>query len=245
MVSARVRLTRLVVAVLSVLAVTSGCGHPPDQSQVAGALTVLAPTSMTDVLPKLVFAFETEHTGVHLTVSFGPDARQATQPGDVLLAEGPSVLGGADATVFARNQLVLVVPAANPGHVIQLADLARPGLRVARCADAEPCGIATTALLTGSGITVAAPILVDDVRTARERVEQGSADVAVVYRSDGMTVPDRVATIEIPESAGAVTAYQALARPKPTNPGAAQSFVAFLTTAPAQNILTESGFQLP
>lgn len=234
---------RAAVAGLVLLAALAGCGAPPTTASLTGLVHVLAPTSMAEVLPKLTFAFATAHPGVQFQVTYDGDAVNATRPGDVLLVEGPAVLAGQPSVRFARNQLVLAVAPANPARVSRLADLARPGLRVVRCDEAAPCGAATTTLLQAGHVTVAAPMVVGDVRAARALVEQGQADVALIYRTDVALGEDKVIGIEVPESSAAAASYQATALPKATNPVAAQAFVSYLTTAPAQDTLTAYAFQ--
>src|SRR6185369_13570301 len=138
-----VRSVRVMVAWLTVLAsltALAGCGAASPES-LGGELRLLAPTSLQNVLPVLVYQFTTTHGGVHIATTFGPDVRPSV-PGDVLLAEGPSALTGTTgpATVFATDQFVLAVALGDPLAVGDVGDLARPGLRVARCAPVQPCG---------------------------------------------------------------------------------------------------------
>ncbi len=54
-----------------------------------------------------------------------------------------------DPVTFARNELAVVVPAANEAGVASLADLERPDVLTAICAPDVPCGAATATLLAG------------------------------------------------------------------------------------------------
>jgi molybdate transport system substrate-binding protein len=212
-----------------------------------GELRVLAPSSLSDVLPVLVYQFTTAHGGVHVVTSIGPDVRASAQPGDVLLVEGPSALSGTTgpATVFARDQFVLAVTPGDPLAIGQVADLARPGLRVARCAPAQPCGQYADAILGAAAIQVAAPLLVDDVRSALDLVEKKQADVALVYRTDAQQLQDQITAVEFPESSDAVAQFQAAVLARAANPNAAKAFVDFLVSGPGQDILTGHFFQTP
>src|SRR5689334_1992095 len=90
-----VRSVRVKVAWLTVLAsliALTGCGASSPES-LGGELRLLAPTSLQNVLPVLVYQFTTTHGGVHISTTFGPDVRAST-PGDVQLVEGPSALTG-------------------------------------------------------------------------------------------------------------------------------------------------------
>ena len=165
----------------------------------------------------------------------------------MLLVEGPSALTGTagSPTVFARNQFVLAVPLGDPLALGRVPDLARPGLRVARCAPAQPCGQYADSILGAAGVQLAAPVLVDDVRAAIDLVANGQADVAMVYRTDAQQFQDRITAVEFPESSDAVAPFQAATLARATNPAAAKAFVDFLASGPAQDILSGHFFQLP
>ena len=244
------RSVRVILAWLTVVAVLpalTGCGGSSGGGAVAGDLRVLAPTSLSDVLPVLVYQFTTRHGGVHVTTAFGPDVRGSAPSGDALLVEGPSALAGTTgpATVFARNQFVLAVPLGDPLAIGDVADLARPGLRVARCAPSQPCGQYADAILAADGVHLAAPVIVDDVRSAIDLVAHGQADVALVYRTDARQFQDSITAVEFPESSDVVAQFQAATLAGSKNSAAAKAFVEFLGTGPAQDILSGHFFQLP
>jgi molybdate transport system substrate-binding protein len=237
------------VAWLTVLAslpaLTACVGNSP--ASVGGELRLLAPTSLSDVLPVLAYQFTTSHGGVHVTTTFGPDVGASATPADVLLVEGPSALTGTTgpATVFARDQFVLAVALGDPLAVGDVSDLARPGLRVARCAPTQPCGQYADAILAADGVHLAAPVLVDDVRAAIDLVVHGQADVAMAYRTDAQQFEDSITAVEFPESSEVLAQFQAATLSRSTNPDAAKAFVEFLGSAPAQDILSGHFFQLP
>ena len=242
------RSVRVMVAWLTVLAsltALAGCGAASPES-LGGELRLLAPTSLQNVLPVLVYQFTTTHGGVHIATTFGPDVRPSV-PGDVLLAEGPSALTGTTgpATVFATDQFVLAVALGDPLAVGDVGDLARPGLRVARCAPVQPCGQYADAILAADGVHLASPILVDDVRSAIDLVAHGQADVAMVYRTDAQQFQDNITAVEFPESSQVLAQFQAAALARSTNPSAAKAFVEFLGSGQAQDILSGHFFQLP
>jgi molybdate transport system substrate-binding protein len=244
-----VRSVRVMVAWLTVLAclpALTGCvGNSP--SSVGGELRLLAPTSLSDVLPVLVYQFTTSHGGIHISTTFGPDVRASATPADVLLVEGPSALTGTNgpATVFARDQFVLAVALGDPLAVGDVNDLARPGLRVARCAPTQPCGQYADAILAADGVHLAAPVLVDDVRAAIDLVVHGQADVAMAYRTDAQQFQDSITAVEFPESSQVLAEFQAATLSRSTNPDAAKAFLEFLGSGPAQDILSGHFFQLP
>jgi molybdate transport system substrate-binding protein len=283
------RLMLVWLAVLAGVPVLAACvGSPPDTTAVSGALRVLAPTSLTNVLPVLVYQFTTTHGDVHVQVTYGPDVRSdasgpdaasaggrasagpdaasaggrasagpdaasaggraSAGPSDVVLVEGASALAGVAAgppRVFADDQIVLAVPLGDPGSLGGVPDLARPGLRVARCAPVQPCGQTADSILGAAGIRLAQPILVDDVRSAIDLVVRHEADVALVYRTDAQQFQDSVTAVEFPESSDAVAQFQAATLDRAANPDAAKAFVDFLVSDRGRDILSGHLFQLP
>jgi molybdate transport system substrate-binding protein len=229
--------------------VLAGCVGSPPVNGPAGALTVLAPPSLTEVMPIAVYRYETAHSAVHIQVSFGPDRPHVTGGmGDVVIVEGPTALAGTGTptpTVIARNQLVIAVAPGDPAGIAKAADLTRAGLRVVLCAPTEPCGVSAATALSAAGVTLTAPIYVEDTRAALDLVRAGTADAALVYRSDASAAGDKAAAVEFPESSAALTDYQAVVPAKSANAAAARAFIDFLGTPDMRNLLANAGIQAP
>jgi ABC-type molybdate transport system substrate-binding protein len=95
-------------------------GRPPEMS---GTLTIYASTSLTEVFTSMANGFSTTYPAVRVNLTFGPDSdlaqRAAAGPApDLIALEGPASMAAAGPTGtpvrFARNQLVLAIPADNP-----------------------------------------------------------------------------------------------------------------------------------
>jgi molybdate transport system substrate-binding protein len=265
------RIARLVLATLTAVVALTGCTavRPAVPSPVT--LRVLASTSLTDVMDQLRHAYETAHPNVAVQIVVGSDLALAVragapvpttlptpattgpaEPADVLVVEGPQPLAALSEKVsgnpvpVARNQLVIAVAPGNPRRISRLADLTRPGLRVAVCAPQEPCGALTAATLAGARVKLPNATHVFDVRAARELVRTGAADAALVYRTDTRAAAaGTVDTVEFSESVLAIITYQAAALTTSTHAPLAQSFVAFLASPMARNLFTLAGFQAP
>ena len=220
-----------------------------------GTLTILASTSLTEVFNSMARNFSTAYPAVHVDVAFAADseiARRAasrTRP-DLVAVEGPGALSAAGPTGtplhFARGQLVLAVPADNPKSLRGLADLNRPDVRLALCERSEPCGTVAAAVLDAAHVPVpAGATTVPDVRSALERVTDGSADAALVYRSDATLAADRVSTLELAESQAAMADFVAAVPANAANPQAANSFLAYLAAPSTLDGLTRAGFRPP
>jgi molybdate transport system substrate-binding protein len=248
------RLRALGVVLACVATLLAGCtgGGPAQQS---GILTIFAPPSMTDAIEGMAQAYSGTYPGVSFKTVFEPDSALVArvlggETPDLLFGEDPATLVAAGATGaplhFARGQIVLAVPASDPARVIELADLARPGIRVALCEVAEPCGTVTTEVLAAAGVTLPSGALQEpDVRSALHHVTDGTADVALVYRSDVTTAGDAVHTIEVAESSAALADFVAIVPDRAPNRDVAKAFLEYLGSAPVLDALTRDGFRPP
>jgi molybdate transport system substrate-binding protein len=217
-------------------------------------VTVLAAASLTETFTELGKQFEAAHPGARVEFSFGASsalARQLTDgaPADVFAAANPetmasvrSVVAGAP-QVFARNRLVIAVPAGNPGRVRGLADFARPRLRIAVCAPQVPCGSAARKAFAAAGVTPRPDTLEQDVKAALAKVVSGEVDAALVYRTDA-GVPG-VQSIEFPAAARALNDYQVAVLREATDAADARAFRDFVLSPAAWKVLSAAGFEAP
>ncbi|MEU7754952.1 molybdate ABC transporter substrate-binding protein [Micromonospora sp. NPDC049171] len=260
--SARATRTAMVV----VLALTiAGCGTGGDQAsggaadgRVTGPVTVFAAASLTEAFTRIGRDFEVANPGSTVTLNFAGSSALANQvnqgaPADVFASAAPATMatvtgaGNADGapSVFARNQLVIAVPRGNPARVTGLADLGRPGVKVALCANQVPCGAAARTALDAAGVALTPVTLEQDVKGALAKVRLGEVDAALVYRTDARAASADVTAVEFPESARAVNDYPIVALKDAPNPAGARALVAYVRSAPAQAVLAEAGFQAP
>jgi molybdate transport system substrate-binding protein len=146
---------------------------------------------------------------------------------------------------FASNELEIAVPPGNPAHIGSLADLARPGVKVALCAEQVPCGAAAVKLLKAVGVTAHPVTLEKDVKAALSKVQLGEVDAALVYRTDVKAGAGRVAGVPIPEAGKAVNRYPIVALAHARNAPGAQAFVGYVLSADGQRVLADAGFSPP
>ncbi|MFE0531873.1 molybdate ABC transporter substrate-binding protein [Micromonospora parva] len=256
------RTTRTAMAVVMALAV-AGCGAGDDRAsgadgRVTGAVTVFAAASLTGSFRRIGEEFEAANPGSTVTLNVAGSSALANQinqgaPADVFASAAPANMatvteaGNADGTpiVFGRNQLVVAVPRGNPGGVTGLADLSRPGVKVAICANQVPCGAAARTALDAAGVALTPVTLEQDVKGALAKVKLGEVDAALVYRTDVRAASADVTGVEFPEAARAVNDYPIVALKDAPNPAGARAFVAYVRSAPAQAVLAEAGFQAP
>ena len=249
----------LAVAVLTLAGCTSGSvvdrGVPADG--LGGSITVLAAASLTGSFTRIGKDFEAAHPGTRVTLSFGPSsglARSITggapadvyasasqQTMDAVTSAGLAVEGGA----FARNDMEIAVPPANPGGIAALADLARPRVKVALCQAQVPCGTGAAPVLAKAGLTVRPVTEEVDVKAVLTKVRLGEVDAGVVYRTDVLAAGATVRGIEIPADVNASTTYPIATLTKAANPTLAAAFVDYVLSADGRRVLADAGFTGP
>lgn len=153
------------------------------------AVTVLAASSLHDVLPPVVEAFEREHSGVEVAVAYGSSTRLAAQveagaPAAVIVTADEESAARFDvpARPFARTHLVIALAPGNPGGVRSVADLA--SVRTVLAAPAVPLGRYSAEVLRKAGVAVTPESHEPDARAVVTKVRQGEVDAALVYAAD-------------------------------------------------------------
>ncbi|WP_218105424.1 molybdate ABC transporter substrate-binding protein [Micromonospora rhizosphaerae] len=240
----------------------TGCGGGDQPAaggdRVTGPITVFAAASLTETFTRLGKDFEAAHPGTTVTFNFAGSSALATQitqgaPADAFAAASPATMktvtdagdGAGPPTVFVRNQLVIAVPKGNPARLTGLADLTRPGVKVALCAEQVPCGAAARKALDAAGTTLTPATLEQDVKGALAKVRLGEVDAALVYRTDARAAASDLEAVEFPESAGAVNDYPIVVLKRAGNPTGARAFVDFVRSDAGRAVLTAAGFQAP
>lgn len=246
-------------AILAGAAVT-GCSGPNQggtDSPTTTTITVGAASSLTDALDQLVPSYSASHPATAIKVTTASSATLAAQlaagaPIDVLASAGEEVMNRAvtNGTVqaprdFATNSLEVAIPTKNPATLRTWTDIARPTVAVARCAVPAPCGTATDQLLKRSKL---APNFVStdpDVRAVLTRVRLSQVDAGVVYRTDVQSAAESVTGLAIPDDRNVSTRYQAAVASDSRSAQTAASFVDYLQSPEAQEILRKLGFGRP
>jgi molybdate transport system substrate-binding protein len=205
--------------------------------------------------PRLAFNFAgSQQLALQLSQGADGDVFASADERWMLDAEKHGLLA-APPRVFARNQLVVITPAGNPGKVDRLADLARPGVKVVLAADVVPAGrYSRQALLKlgtagGLGDEYAAGVLAnvvseeENVEAVATKVQLGEADAGIVYVSD--LSPQRraaVRSLEIPAAANVVAAYYIAPLKSAADPAGARAFIAWLASDAGRRLIAEHGF---
>lgn len=226
-------------------------------------LTVSAAASLSNALKEVAAQFETTHPGVKVVCNFAASGVLLQQmakgaPVDVFAAADQKTMNQAQEKQlivsgtrknFVSNRLVLIVPLESKLIVSGLQDLSGPQVkRVAVGNPATvPAGRYTKEALEKAGLwDQLSPkfILAESVRQVLDYVSRGEVDTGFVYSTDAAIAKGKVKVIQTvtqhapilyPIAVTAATAKQALA----------QSFVDFVVSPAAQEILAKFGFGKP
>jgi len=241
-----------VVALLLALLPTAACGSRAAKGQ---TLTVFAAASLTDTFTELGKEFEAEHDGVTVRFSFGGSADLVSQiqggaPADVLASADTTTMGKLGDTAefpqdFASNTLEIAVPPGNPAGISDLADLAKPGLKLVVCAAEVPCGAATQQVATAAHLSLEPVSEEQSVTDVLGKVESGEADAGLVYVTDVKGAGDKVEGVPFEESTSAVNTYPIATLADAKHQLLAKEFVDFVLGGRGQQVLAAAGFAKP
>jgi len=224
----------------------------------SGTVTVFAAASLTGTFTQLGKDFEAANPGVTVKFNFGgSDALAASivsgAPADVFAAASTATMNtvtkAGDAagtpTVFVKNRLEIAVPPGDPKGVHTLADLTKPGIKVALCATTVPCGAAAGKAEAAGNVKINPVTLETDVKSALTKVELGEVDAALVYQTDVKAAGGKVEGVDFAEAAKAINTYPIVALKDAPNAAAARAFIAFVLSARGHDVLSAAGFQNP
>jgi molybdate transport system substrate-binding protein len=268
-------LALLLAACTSRPAITSSLPPPgvasTDPVAVAGEITVFAASSLTDAFTEMGDNFRTAFPGTIVAFNFAASTQLVTQLGqgaradvfasaDQLQMERAKAAGLIDgaAAIFARNRLLIVTPADNPGGLRGPADLAKPGLKLVTSQPDVPVGLYTQEMLdrmsrdpqfgADFGSRVNANIVSQEanVRQILAKVQLGEADAAIVYRSDVTPRAEaQLRTFDIPDEINSVASYPIAAVQGAPNPVGTAAFIGLVLSPTGQSILAKWNFEPP
>jgi len=240
----------------------------PAHAQSNTTLTVFAASSLTNAFNDIKAAFEQANPGVTVAYSFGGSNTLATQlsqgaPADIFASANTAQMNVAitakriagSTHTFAKNRLVLIVPANNPANITTLKDLAKPGIKLVLAAAGVPVRDYTNTMLDklvqnpAYGADYKTAFLKNvvseetDVRQVSAKVSLGEADAGFVYRSD--VTPDivsKVLIIQIPDTVNTIATYPIAATNNSANLDLAQKYIAYVLSDAGQQTLVKWNF---
>jgi molybdate transport system substrate-binding protein len=260
----RKRLPILFLALLLILSIPL----PRVRAQDPKPLTIYAASSLTDAFQEIAADFTAINPDTDIIFNFGSSSQLVAQlkdgaPADLFASANTKQLEAAraverisgDPTIFAKNRLILIVPAANPAHIESLHDLSKLGIKLVVAAPGVPVRDYTETMLTkletvpDYGTAYKAAFLANivseesNVRQVSAKVALGEADAGIVYQSD--VTPDlrpNVIALTIPTAWNTVATYPIALTNNAADPELANAFVNYLVSDEGQNTLEKWGF---
>jgi len=244
----RCRLAATIPLCAVLLTMGSACSGPGAPERV----NVFAAASLGAVVAEVEQLYEAANPEVDVVVNLAGSSTLAAQ---ILAGADAAVFASANtaqmdlvrdglglgpATVFATNELVIVVAPGNPLEITGPDDLSRSDLVVALAAPEVPAGAYAMEMLRRAGADVAPATLELDVRAVVTRVALGESDAGVAYRTDVIGRSD-VASVSVPDDYQVVADYPVLA----IDPETGGPVVEMLTSAVGRAALNDAGFGVP
>ena len=254
-------------AVAALLLVALGIAPRAAQQPAEPELIVFAAASLSGAFQELGLAFERAHPGTKVRFNFAGSQQLAVQleqgaRADLFASaderwmkyvEEKSLLAG-PARLFARNRLVVIVPASNPARIGKLQDLAQRGVKTVIGAEAVPVGAYTRQMLANLAKAPGFPAGFDrkvlanvvsqeeNVKGVVTKVQLGEADAGIVYVSDATGSGARhLRTFAIPEAQNVVAEYPMAPLASAEAPEAAAAFAELILSPDGQAVLRRFG----
>lgn len=226
------------------------------------AIIVSAAVSLKDGFNEIAGVYKTK-TGRTINFNFGASGALQKQietgaPVDVFASAGEkqmddlaaqNLIDAATRKDFARNSLVLIVPADSKLRVSKFDDLSSDAIKKIAVGNPKtvPAGQYTQQTFDRLNLNTALqPKLVpaEDVRQVLDYVLRGEADAGIAYATDARIAIDKVRVVaSAPEDSHDPILYPLAVIAGSRNKKAAQEFIDLVMSAEGQNILNKYGFQ--
>ena len=256
----RIVVRRVALATLAALALAA----PAAQAAEKPVVTVFAAASLREAFDAAGPAF-TRATGYPLRFNFAGSDTLATQiaqgaPADVFVAASAAPMQKIIALLdrprtLAHNRLVVIAPQ-HDRSVVELIDLAKPGVKVVLAAPTVPAGayarrtLAALARDRTYGADFAERVNANvvseetDVKAVATKIVLGEGDAGIVYVTDvTAAIAAKVRVLRFPPGAAVEAAYPIASVNAAPNPEGARAFVAFVTSAAGRAFLKARGFE--
>jgi molybdate transport system substrate-binding protein len=251
----------LVLSGVAALVLLTGCDRPSPASGVpASGVIVFAVAGLTRPLDRIASRFRAE-TGVAVTFNLlRSDALAAAilsgETADLVLSDDEARMARLDAAGLIEegsrvrllsDRLVVIVPAASTLPFQVPGDLAAPAVRRFALSDpaADPAGRHAPTYLQSRGVWPALQSRVTrfaEVRAATTAVALGTANAAIVSRSDARATSGVRILLEIDEDPRWRISYVAAVLRRAPQAAAAQRFLTWMTRPENMKLFEDAGF---
>jgi molybdate transport system substrate-binding protein len=256
------------VIVVRLLTWTMGGAIAGEVSRIQGELTIFTAASLTEAFKEMAAQIEPANPGTKLTFNFAGSPTLRTQlaqgaRADVFAsADEPNMYGAerdgtitGEPRIFARNLLVVVLPANNRAGIKTLQDLAKPKMKLVLTNKDVPVGnYARQALekmnqASAFGNDFSTRVLANlvseetNVKQVASKVQLGEADAGIVYSTDVTpAIRSAVRVIHIPPELNVIAKYPIAAVKGTRNESGARAFIEYILSPAGQSILQRHGF---
>jgi molybdate transport system substrate-binding protein len=254
----RSRISVLIVVAAFIAACGSSGGTAatsPSPASLSGSISVFAAASLTASFNALGTSFQTANPGVTVKFNYAGSPTLVTQieqgaPADVfasadttnmdkLTIDGFTV---GSSSIFAHNQLEIVVAPGNPKGITGLADLAKPGVIYITEAPMVPAGKYSLQALASAGVKVTPKSLETSVIAVISKIELGEADAGIVYTTDVSSAGSKVSGVQIPAANNVIATYPIAVVKGTASLVVANAFINYVLSAKGQSTLQSFGF---
>ena len=244
------------------LAASAGYGQEPKE------LTVFTATSLTGAFGEIGQMYKNE---TNIRVAFNFDGSQALRTqlengayADVFVSanqkqmtaiKNDGLMNNSSVVIFTKNKLSLIVPKGNPAKIINLSDLAKPGLKIVMGTKDVPVGDYALQIISKLGndsaygpdykTKVLANVISQEtnVNYVVTKVALGEADAGFAYVSDiTKNLTSKVDKIDIPDEYNVIAQYPMGILQESKYQGESQEFMSLVMSDKGEAVLEKYGF---
>jgi molybdate transport system substrate-binding protein len=255
---------RIIGVMIAVLLLAASAGYAQEPKE----LTVFTATSLTGAFSEIGQMYKNE---TNISVSFNFDGSQALRAqiengayADVFASanqkqmkaiENDGLMNNSSIVIFTKNKLSLIVPKGNPAKIVNLSDLAKPGLKIVMGTKDVPVGDYALQILSklsndsAYGPDYKTKVLANvisqetNVNYVVTKVALGEADVGFAYVSDiTEDLTSKVDKIDIPDEYNVVAQYPMGVLLESKYPVESQEFISRVLSDKGKAVLEKYGF---
>ena len=255
---------RIIGVMLAALLLAASAGYAQETKE----LTVFTAASLTGAFGEIGQMYKNE---TNISVAFNFDGSQALRTqmengayADVFASanqkqmkavESDALMNNSSVVIFTKNKLSLIVPKGNPAKIINLSDLAKPGLKIVMGTKDVPVGDYALQIISKLGndsaygpdykTKVMANVISQEtsVNYVVTKVALGEADVGFAYVSDiTKNLTSKVDKIDIPDEYNVVAQYPMGILLESKYPLQSQEFMSLVLSDKGKAVLERYGF---
>jgi molybdate transport system substrate-binding protein len=255
---------RIIGVMLAALLLAASAGYAEEHRE----LTVFTAASLTGAFGEIGQMYKNE---TNISVAFNFDGSQALRTqmengayADVFVsaneklmkaAKNDGLMNNSSVVIFTKNKLSLIVPKGNPARIINLSDLAKPGLKIVMGTKDVPVGDYALQIISKLGndsaygpdykTKVLANVISQEtnVNYVVTKVVLGEADAGFAYVSDiTKNLTSKVDKIDIPDEYNVIAQYPMGILLESKYPVESREFMSLVMSDKGKAVLERYGF---